>query len=151
MAFRTRRQARYSILRSGGFLPFEAQKLSKVPFRVPYMVGMLRERLRDYERALAKKWSRTRYEAATKVMYKDRGWTKRVRGRTVYDPWEMLRGYEDRYRDKHPEYSSPWERRRRDFRKYVRDLEASIKKYPRGAKTVKIRYLPTGGAEIVGE
>lgn len=154
MAFKTRRQGRYNVLRKSGFQPFEARPLSRVPFNVPYMTGMLRERLRDYEAAIKKGWTQTRYEEAIKRLCKDRHWITKTRtGKRRYDPWAMLRGYENRYKEKHPEYVSPWVKRRKDFRKYVRELEESIAKYPRGygKKPLKIRYLDKGGAEIEEE
>lgn len=150
--FRTRRQNRYLALRDRGFLEFEARILSQVPFRVPYMPGLIRKRARDYSLALKQGWTKERYEASVRKDYKEKSWTKRDRlGRLVNDPWAMLREHEDRYRRKHPDYESPGEKKRKDWRKWTRKLEASLEKYPKRMPEVKLRYLPEGGAEIVEE
>ena len=152
MAFRTRRQHRYQILRLAGMLPFEARELSRVPFKVPYMDALIRERHKRYEVALAKKMSRAEYERQIKTMYFDGKWRKRTRtGRIVYDTWAMLRDFEDKYRAKHPDYESPWEKRRKAWKDFVGKLERTYQKYPRKMPSVKLRYLPEGGAEIVKE
>lgn len=152
MAFRTRRQNRYKVLRASGFLPFEAKELSRVAFRVPYMDVMIKERYKRYKAALDRKLSRAEYERQIKTMYFDSKWRRRTRtGRFKYDPWAMLRDFEHTYRAKFPDYQSPWERRRKAWRNFVAKLEATYEKYPRKMPRIKLEYLPEGGARIVEE
>jgi len=152
MAFKTRRQHRYEILRLAGFLPFEARELSRIPFRVPYIDMLLRERHKRYKSALDRKMSRAEYERQIKTMYFDSKWRRRTRtGRIVYDTWAMLRDFEDKYRAKNPQYESPWEKRRKAWKDFVGKLERTYERYPKKMPVVKLRYLPTGGAEIAKE
>lgn len=152
MAFRTRRQNRYKVLIAASFMPFEARELSRVAFRVPYMDVLIKERYKKYKGALDRKLSRTEYERQIKAMYFDSKWRRRTRtGKLKYDPWAMLRDFEHNYRAKHPDYSSPWEKRRRAWKDFVSKLDATYERYPRKMPVVKLRYLPEGGAEIVEE
>lgn len=149
MALRTRRQHRYEILRASGFLPFEASALSKVSFRVPYMDVLIKERHKRYKAAIDRKLSQAEYERQIKTEYFDSKWRSKTKtGRFRYDPWKMLREFERDYRYKHPEYESPWEKRRKTWRDFVNKLDRTYEKYPRKMPVVKLRYLPEGGAEI---
>ena len=150
MAFKTRRQRRYQILRLAGFLPFEARELSRVPFKVPYMDALVKQRHKRYESALGRKLSRAEYERQIKTIYFDSKWRKRTRtGKIKYDVWAMLRDFENKYRAKNPQYESPWEKRRKAWKDFTKKLEATYSRYPRSMPVVKLRYLPSGGAEIV--
>jgi len=150
MAFKTRRQNRYQILRKTGFLPFESQELSRIPFKVPYMDVLIKQRHKRYESALARNMSRAEWERQLKTMYFDNKWRRRTRtGRIKYDTWAMLRDFEEKYRAKNPAYESPWEKRRKDWKSFVGKLERTYEKYPRKMPVTKIRYRPEGGAEIV--
>lgn len=152
MAFRTRRQNRYQIMRAAGFLPFEARELSRVPIKTPYLDAMVKQRHKRYKDALDRKLSRAEYERQIKTMYFDSKWRSKTRtGRIKYDPWAMLRDFEHEYRYRHPEYESPWESRRKKWRDFVSKLEATYSKYPRKMPVKKLRYLPEGGAEVVKE
>lgn len=133
MAFRTRRQKRYENLRNNGFLPFEARVLSKVPRKVPYMPPLIANRAKLQVKAKKEEWSQKRYEDYIKKLYKDRGWLGLTRtGKVKYDTWQMLRESEDRYRNKHPEYSSPWLKKQKVWRDFVAKFERTVEKYPRG-------------------
>lgn len=139
-------------MRDSGFIRIEAQYLSVIPFYVPYILPMIRARRKDFQRALDRDWSRDRFETSIRRMYVERGWTFRTKWRRVYpQPWDMLREWEQKYRDKHPDYSSPWEPRLRRMRKSMRKIEATIEKYPRRLPKIRLRYKPEGGAEIVEE
>lgn len=152
MAFRTRRQHRYKILRATGFLKFEAQELSRVPFKTPYMDVLIRERYKRYQSAIDRKLSNAEWERQIKTMYFDSKWRRKTRtGKIKYDVWAMLRDFEDRYRAKHPSYTSPWEKRRKAWKDFVAKLERTYEKYPRKMPVVKLQYIKTGGAEIVRE
>ena len=111
MAFKPRRQQRKMSFLVSGFLPFEAQAFSSVPFRhAPFMRQMIRER-RDLLIPLRREadfmnWSRTRYEKEKRLLiafeYKDKGliYIKsrrgiiRIKGRP--DPWQLFRYYRDK-------------------------------------------------------
>lgn len=152
MAFRTRRQNRYRVLRATGFLSFEAKELSKVPFRTPYFDTLIKERHKRYQAAIDRKLTRAEYERQIKTLYFDNKWRSRTKtGRIAYDPWKMLRNFEYTYRLKHPEYESPWEKRRKAWKDFIEKLDRTYEKYPRKMPTRRLRYLPEGGAEIVEE
>ena len=129
MAFRTRRQERYLKLRQAGFLPFESRALSSVALkRCPYMrhlirerAGMLAEAKRD--RATVKQW-----QNRIKEMYNTNKWLRAGKLRIEADPWKMLRDYEDRWRAKRPEYTSPWQPRRRKWRDFVERTERTLQR-----------------------
>lgn len=127
MAFRTRRQARYERLRERGFLPFEARALSKVSRRTPYLSHLVGDRFKQLKRAQEQKWSNARYEREIKKRYKQKEWSYLKR----YDPWAMVRESEDRYRKRHPDYESPWERKRRRWRGFLGKFEKTHELYPR--------------------
>lgn len=149
MAFKTRRQRRYEVLRLAGFLPFEARELSRVSSRVPYMDVLIKERHKRHREAIDRKLSGAEWERQIKSEYFDSRWRRRTRlGKIKYDTWAMLRDFEDKYRAKHPEYQSPWEKRRRAWKDFVSKLERTYQRYPKMMPVVNLRYLPTGGAEI---
>ena len=126
--YKTRRQQRYEKLRGKGgtlFLAQEAQVLSKVPSYVPYIRAMVRDRLAVVNKLVSKGYSKTRIEEALKMKYEAEGFTK-PRGRL--DVWAYLRRYEDDWKNKHPEYSSPSQKRRKNFVDFQRKLEGSLNK-----------------------
>ena len=129
MAFRTRRQARYSWLRERGMLPFEARAMSKVPVRVcPYMKQLTKERYQDFLKARAEGATRTGWENRIKKLYSDNRWLRAGRRRIEADPWKMLREFEDRWKDKNPQYTSPWQKRWRDWKGFLAKTERTIAK-----------------------
>lgn len=134
MAFKTKRQRNYGYLRDRGFLKFEAQALSKVPRKTPYMPNMVRGRAHIWARAKRENWSEARYERYIRAIYKRKDWTTLTRaGKTTLSPWAMLRDAENRYKDKHPEYKSPWLNKLKVWRDFQSKYEAGLEKYPRGA------------------
>ena len=111
MAFKPRRQQRYSTFKANGFLPFEAQTFSRVPGgRAPFMRAMVKDRrallipLRREAEFL--NWSRTRYEREKRHIiafeYREKGLLfqkvskqiTRVKDRP--DPWQLFRWYRDK-------------------------------------------------------
>lgn len=119
---KTKRMRRFKRLDSVGFVPFEARLLSKVPFTVPYMGTLIRARHIRYTWAKKKGLSERQYIKAIRQLYLANDWIKVDKaGRRRGDPWQLLRQFEDRYREKHPEYQSPGEKRRRRFRRWERD------------------------------
>ena len=69
------------------------------------------------------------YEVQIKLTYAKNGWVRRSKkGQVVADPWKMLRDFEDRYKQKNPEYDSPWEKRWRDWKDFLGKYEKTVAK-----------------------
>jgi hypothetical protein len=127
MALKIRRHSRYEKLRKDGFLPFEARPLSRVPSYVPYLKAMARERRDMIKKARALGTTQRQFEAQIKELYQINKWLKRNRaGKIVADPWRMLRDFQDRYKQKHPEYDSPWEKRGRAWKDFQARIERTL-------------------------
>ena len=111
----TLRRYRYNKLKEYGFFPFEAKQLCKVPFKTPYMREGIKERRRTLKDAMREykerglRFSKTEWAEIIKEMYIARNWLSEGRS----DVWQMLRAWEDRYRDKHPLYSPDYGRKKR--------------------------------------
>ena len=128
--YKTRRQERYRKLREAGLLPFEARPLSKVPWaKAPYMKDMLNERRRIVRNAHAQGLTDKQFEDLVKDIYRRNNYITLDRiGRRKLDPWRLFRTHEDTYRAKHPEHTSPWVKRQRNWQGAVRKIENSLKK-----------------------
>lgn len=105
---RTRRASRAKILKESGFLPFETRALSKVPFSVPYVRPLIKARMKAHLAYIAKGNTEAQWHKFIRQEYRDHDWMQAG----VYDPWQMLRDREHRYRAKYPDYESPWESKR---------------------------------------
>ena len=125
---KTRRQQRYTILRKAGWLPFEARSLSHVPIRtVPYMKGMIKERQDMFRKAKDMGTTIDRWRSQIKELYIINKFVRTDwKGKKVADPWAFLRDYEDRWRAKNPAYESPWQKRRRSWRRFMEMVEKTI-------------------------
>lgn len=133
MVMRKTRQARYENLRKNGFLPFEARPISRVLRKVPYIPQMVATRSSLLARARREGWSQKRYETYIKEQYRKKGWRKPNRvGKIVDDPWQMLRDYEDRYKSRHPEYTSPWVKKQKKWRDFISKFDRGLEKYDKG-------------------
>ena len=136
MALKARRKKRYNRLIKNGFLRFEAKPISKVPLTLPYVKEMFKERRLAYKAYKAKsrkekKLIKGGWKGFIRQMYIDEGFLKKDKS----DPWQMLRSWEDKYKDQHPEYQSPQKPRKPKVKrkdevvsKYAKGLEA----YERG-------------------
>ena len=132
MAFRTRRQNKYLRLRRLSFLPFEARPFSRFAFiKVPYFKGMIEDRIEMFQEAQRDGLSIRQWEARIKKFYDDNRWLKAGKRRIQADPWKMLKDYENKYRDKHPEYTSPWEPKWKDWKGFLARAERTIQKQTR--------------------
>ena len=133
MAFRKRREARYTRLRDIGFLPFEARTISSVSRKTPYLSQMMATRASLLAKTRKEGWSKVRYNTYIKERYRAKGWQKRNRaGNLIYDPWQMWRAYEDRYKSKHPEYESPWVKKQQKWQRFTSKYDKGLEKYDRG-------------------
>ena len=133
MAFRTRRQKMYSDLLKLGFARFEAFQLSKVPRKhiPPYMRGFISQRAKEYKQAIKEGWSQAHWNKFITQKYKDSKW---LNDKGKCSVWEMLRSYEDRYKDKHPAYDSPWQKNTKKQRDYIHTIEKKIAPLPKKPK-----------------
>lgn len=128
--YRTRREARYLRLRQFGFLPFESRPLSWVPTKVcPYLRDMMVDR-RDMVRKMVKDGkTRKQVEDSIKDLYRASNWLKKNRvGKIVADPWKMLREFEDKWKVKQPQYTSPWMKRQQTWRDFQAKIEKTLKR-----------------------
>jgi len=120
VAFRTRRQHRYEVLKDYGLLPFEARELSRLTFaemRTPYIKDFVRMRTAWAERMP----SRAEYVRQIREHYLKQGWD------IPTGIWDWIRVYEEAYKKDHPDYETPpgpaGKKKRKKFvqwRKYTR-------------------------------
>jgi len=87
----------------------------------------MKERFKDYKQAFKEEWSRAKWERSIKKQYREYNWFDN-KGRA--DPWQMLRDFEHGYRAKHPEYESPWEKRRQKMKDFIAVVEKELVKLP---------------------
>jgi hypothetical protein len=137
MAFRPVRQKRYEMLRNKGFLPFEARALSRVPKKVPYIKSVIGERTKFRNRGEKEGWSKLKYEQEVRALYKKKGWT--VGG--ANSPWAMVKDYETKYKDKHPEYTSPWVKKQKQWKDFERKFEARLQPVMQSTKDFVAKQL----------
>ena len=128
MAFKTRRQRRYEILRKAGFMRSEARDLSRVPLKVPYMKPLIDARAKEYKKAVKEEWTIGQWEDTLKKQYKSSGW---LNSKGKSSAWAMLRDYEHAYRAKHPNYDSPWQKRRGQMRDFIKVFEKKLAELPK--------------------
>jgi hypothetical protein len=140
--YRTRRQTRYARLIDAGYLPFEAVALSKITLTdmPPYMSAMIRERARSKAKAIENHKSKEWFENEIKKLYRDKHWVHKTKSGNIHSisAYAMLRDKEDAYRDKYPNYVSPWEKRLKDFNTGITKAQKMTKrKYSAYLDTLK--------------
>jgi hypothetical protein len=123
---RINRHRFHRLERSELFLRIEAADLSFVPFNVPYYKQLIRDRAKKLRQAVKDGWTKEQYQQSIIKDYIERGWLRRKRGRDVPDAFKLLRAYEDRYRDRQPQYESPWQGAGK--RKNLKDFQAKVDK-----------------------
>jgi hypothetical protein len=126
---KTRRMQRYANLRRLQFLKFEAFPLSKVsPAVTPYFREMMKERAEMAAKAFQMGATQKEFEDQIKELYRVNRWVKRNKaGRIIADPWKMFRSFEDKFKQKAPAYTSPWQKRQKNMRDFIAKYERSIK------------------------
>jgi len=150
MAYKTRRQTRYGYLRIAGFLPFEAHELSRVPLKVPYMATLIRERYREFLKARKEGASWDAWRKQIMGSYTRHDWQRPTRsGINKNDPWKMLKDSENRYRDKKPEYESPWQKRRAKWKDFLRKIEREYDAIPQIKKRESARLRGARGDRFI--
>ena len=129
MALKIRRHQWYLKRRQDGFLPFEARSLSRVPPRVPYLADLVEERRAMVKKAKSLGTTQREFEMQVKNLYRVNNWLKKNEaGKIVADPWAMFRDFGDRFRQKNPEYDSPWEKRQRNWRDFQARIERTLER-----------------------
>lgn len=124
---------RYKLLVEYGFLPWEADELDQVSLKVPYFKDIMHDRYVYFHKCIDKGWTWKKYVGAIKRKYSMRGW--KTQGQ--YDPWKLLRSYEDRYKDKNPDYKSPWIKKQ----KRLRDNQEEIKRQLANSMDVSMKKV----------
>lgn len=126
----TRRQRRYQRLRMDfGFCKFEATELSHVPFNTPYMDALIKQRFRLFQKSITEGKSRAEFDKEIRREYIQQGWRQKTGVRSYkFDPWAMLRHFEHEYKQKHPNYQSPWKKRRQRWVNFTAKVEFTMKK-----------------------
>jgi hypothetical protein len=126
---KTRRMQRFANLRRLQFMKFEAFALSKVsPGVTPYFREMMKERAEMAAKAFKMGATEKQFEAQIKELYRVNRWVKRNRaGQIVADPWKMFRAFEDKFKQKNPAYTSPWQKRQKNLRDFIAKYERTIK------------------------
>ena len=114
---RTRRLTRYQILRNKGLTNFEASIISTIPLNVPFIKDLILDREYDKAQAIRNGMSEGEFVSMIKQQYIMNGFFKpAIAGRKAkLDVWAMIRDYEKKFKDKHPSYTSPWMKRRRNW------------------------------------
>jgi hypothetical protein len=126
---KTRRMQRFANLRRLQFAKFEAFALSKVsPAITPYFREMMKERAEMAAKAFKMGTTEKQFEAQIKELYRVNRWVKRNKaGQIIADPWKMFRNFEDKFKQKTPAYSSPWQKRQKNMRDFISKYERTIK------------------------
>ena len=93
----------------------------------PYLRAMLDERKEQGKKAQAMGKTLKEFELQIRELYRVNRWLKRNRaGKIVADPWRMLRDFEDKFKAKNPQYTSPWMKRWVKWRDFLGKIERTI-------------------------
>jgi hypothetical protein len=88
---------------------------------------MLADRRDLIRKARSLKTTPAKFESQIKELYRVNRWLKTNKaGKMVAEPWEMLRDFGDRWRNKYPQYDSPWEKRQRNWRDFQARIEKTL-------------------------
>ncbi len=95
----------------------------------------MRTRREKLERAVAAQMTKQQYVDSILDIYKKNGWYLKYKRRGVavpYNAWAMFSEFERRYKQKFPDYNSPWTHRKKDFQDWLRRVDAAVKKRQKG-------------------
>ena len=126
ITIRQRRRRHY--LEHSGFLLFEADDLCVIPGYVPYFKRLIRERQSELENWLRAGRTMAEWQLHIRAKYVDHKWGKEDAGGFKADPWKLLRAFEEDYRDRNPEYDSPWEKNKRRRLDFLAKIERTMTK-----------------------
>ena len=134
--YKPRRLQRRNMLLRNGFLPFEAQEMSKIPLDAPYLKDMIKERLSAFQEARRIRLSANAWKEVVYDIYISRGLTRKRYGRDFPDVWKYIRLQEERGKTKYPQYESPTKKKARvkkTSEEFGDKFDRGEQKYPKGA------------------
>lgn len=148
MAYKTRREQRYRVLLYAGCPKWEARPLSRIPQKtIPYMKAFVNQRNEEYEKA----WKRARKQGFSDEAF-FKLWGKHIKFRYIAKGWKhktdrwgatvafrMIKEVKDRYRNRKPEYESPWEKRRKRWREFSAKIDKEYDRNPSRKRGVGLR------------
>lgn len=111
-SYRLLRMSRFTDLRRAGFLGWEADVLSQIPRRVPYLSVMAVERARYVDKWLRQGHTRAEIGRHITKRYIAKGYTKGRGVGSEASVWAMLRDYEEPYKRAHPDYQPKYRHKR---------------------------------------
>ena len=132
----------YNAFRKAHFLPEEAKvfasniritpegrrrRVGALPLNLPYVKEMLRERARAFRLGVKDGLIKSQHdwrETILEGIYTD---LDLLNDYGEIDPWKLLRRAEEKYKDRHPEYHSPYKAKKKKSHfvsKYAKGLEA---------------------------
>jgi len=144
MAYKTRREQRYEVLLYVGCPKWEARPLSRIPQTkaAPYMKVFIDQRNAEYEKAIKV----AKRKGLTETQFNN-WWGTHIKRRYIAlglkrkgDRWgatvafRMIKTVKDRYKDKRPDYESPWEGRRRRWKDVMAKVDRAYELNPRPKK-----------------
>lgn len=133
---------RFNKLIKIGMLKFEAGELCKVQYWPVYFARLCKERKTRFKQHIAEGKSYADWETLILFEYEVHNWVRKKkgvvvlrRGLPIADAWSMFRAFEDKYKDRKPEYESPWEKKARDFRDFQPKVERTLARMARRTAT----------------
>jgi len=140
MAYKTRREQRYRVLLYAGCPKWEARPLSRIPQTkvIPYMKVFINQRIEEYEKA----FKRARKQGISDAEF-NKQWGTHIKRRYIAMGWKhrkdrwgatvafrMIKEVKDRYRNRKPEYESPWEKRRKRWKEFSAKIDREYDSRP---------------------
>jgi hypothetical protein len=127
------RGVRYEHLRKAGFLHIEANILSKVPTKVPYLKDMINDRKEVYTKAKAEGISYVKYRQRIADIYDKAEWSKygTMGNKTLmrmdkFAIYKMLRFYQDLWENEHGTFDSPWRHKQRTYQQFTSKFDRTF-------------------------
>lgn len=135
----------YRALRLAHFLPFEIREFARtvritpsgkrirvqpLPLNIPWIKDMIRERARGYRAARKAGLSNREFnEMIVEDMY---AFNELLDDNGEPDPWQYLRRQKEKYKDKHPDYESPYKAKKPKGKDFTSKYAKGLEKYERG-------------------
>ena len=126
-------EKKYKAMRKVGFTLKEAEHLSRISTRAPYIKDLIKDRRKTLRESIAQKKTETQFLFQIAGIYKGYDWLGDD-GRP--DFYAMLRWYEEYGREKYPTWRTPHPKpkvSKKDQGTFDEKWEASGQKYPTGA------------------
>jgi len=126
------RQKKETAMRVVGFTANEAEKLSNISFKTPYIKDLIKDRRALLRKSVDKKISKPEYFASINEQYYAKEWVDE-NGEVEF--WAMVRWYAKKGETKYPDWKTPHPkkvREQKDYIEYEEKWEARGQKYPPG-------------------